>query len=310
MLVFTAMTLACGTPADTTDASVDSGAAEATTSDAATGCNSTCDCPHGMLCTIDHVCYGDPSVAPCEQGTCPCGQTCTDGFCPPFVGSLKACTTSCDCGIETCVAGRCVKAQSAGGSCESNADCTKCSGTICLMPGGPAFCGKAGQCQRQIHCLLYGKPGTTCDCLTDPEHSFECPGGAFGDCVPIAGTPHIAAQAFTPPMKPSGLCFGNQGELATVDVSGASSPSVITFYAEGTGSSPQDAQYMFELFAPGSPKPIFFDALALGEPVPQFSRVFPLGTIPATVNGTWTLCAYMNLSGGSMTIDRWGLFVQ
>jgi hypothetical protein len=107
------------------------------------------------------------------------------------------------------------------------------------------------------------------------------------------------------------MCFGQEQELATLEVHGApTNPTSVTFYAEGNGPGGMGNMYLFRLYAPGSTTPLFFESLSGGEPVPQMSRVIAIDPVPTSIEGTWTLCAYINQGGGSVTISTWGLYVN
>jgi hypothetical protein len=274
-------------------------------SDGGDRCTSQCECPAGTLCTIDGMCAGSPTVAACAaDGGCPCGRSCVDGFCPPFVGSMRPCSHSCECFNETCAAGHCVAAEnSAAGSCRTNTDCDGCPGTICLAPEEPQFCAQPDQCETHVHCLLYSGAGYRCDCV--PDAGFECPADwsvlppepVFGHCELIDGQ-QFAGNAFTAPASPSGLCSAS--EKTTVTVANVTGATGMTVYAAsgGSGSTP----YFFNLLSPGGVSM----SLTLGMNQVQLSDL----AAPAQVNGTWTLCAYANTGAQPLTVGTWRLYFR
>jgi hypothetical protein len=112
----------------------------------------------------------------------------------------------------------------------------------------------------------------------------------------------LASQGFSGIVGPSGGCL--PAERSQVVVSGESgTPTSGLLYVEGTitaSSFPPSLELLF----PGAPAQMF-GIVGNG----SFLVEAPLSTIPSSVNGTWTLCDYVN-PGSPYTVTKWGLYFQ
>ena len=280
---------------------------DSSTTDGGASCAKQCDCPASTVCSISGTCVGTPTVNPCAaDGSCPCGLTCVEGFCPPFVGSLAPCSASCECGGETCVGGKCVAAASGkAGACTSDADCGGCGGTVCLFPDFPAMCAPPNRCTQDLHCLRHLGSGMQCVCSDGSTSHEEC--NTLGTCAAIPGKAFLSGKPLTIGQMPSGQCA--PGETSTLVISGASdSPKSVLAYLEVSGVANGSSPPLLWLRGPGGE--MAWSTFLFYQGFSQRLIEGPVTMLPASINGTWTLCNQHNPNDATPVVTKWGLYVQ
>jgi MYXO-CTERM domain-containing protein len=207
------------------------------------GLDNDCDgaIDNGDLCAAPTVCAGGACVAPCFEGGCGVGETCTaDGFC------VETACVGVACGpTERCVAGTCQDAcggvvcpygqQCLGGSCVAACDIVACGDGFvcvdgeCLCPCPGRACAADETCGSDGRCISTGCDLTICDpgfycvagaCL-DACDGTTCPLGQIcevGECVPA---PPPAADAGPPPATGDAGMSGSDSGVVGADGGGA-----------------------------------------------------------------------------------------
>jgi hypothetical protein len=180
-----------------------------------TDCDGAVDEGDG-LCSGMEVCVGGSCVAPCFEGGCDAGETCTDeGLCL----DTECLGITCDEGLRCvdgacrdacagvvcpgeleCVAGRCIDA-CAGVTCDAG---TVCERGVCVQSCACRPCAGGGACAASGECVPAGcaevvcGPGEVCvegggcrDACEDAVCPFGqvCEGGACIDAPPPDGGP-------------------------------------------------------------------------------------------------------------------------
>ena len=191
------------------------------------GLDNDCDgsIDNGDLCTAPEVCQGGACVAPCFEGGCAPGETCTaEGFC------VETACVGVTCGpTERCVAGTCQDAcggvvcphgqQCLGGTCLAACDVITCGdGFVCVdgectCPCPGRSCASGEICGSDGRCISSGCDLTICDagfycidgaCL-DACDGATCPLGQIcetGDCIPAPPPPPPPPTDAGPPPPP------------------------------------------------------------------------------------------------------------
>jgi MYXO-CTERM domain-containing protein len=174
------------------------------------------------LCSGVEVCVAGRCVAPCFEGGCQDGETCTEaGVCVETACVGVTCSAGERCvrgtcgdacegvvcpGSLTCVAGRCVD-PCAGVDCGEGV----CERGVCVQSCTCRFCGTGSECAPSGACVPEGCAGVTCDagevCVAgggcrDACADARCPAGQAceaGECrdlpPPDGGPPQLDAGA-------------------------------------------------------------------------------------------------------------------
>lgn len=160
-------------------------------------------CQFNHECGADRVCLNGTCTAQCASGTCPTGQTCSNGTCvdvPPVTGTctdnsgcaatqvcvdstcIDACMTDAECGTgRYCVSGVCLVDDRPHPFCDGDDDCMpghSCRGGVCRTPCTTnetciAFDVQFGFCQDNL-CVTSNEVTTDCHVQIDCSSGQNC----------------------------------------------------------------------------------------------------------------------------------------